>query len=90
MTGAQRRCVNRFVGWPGATGGTEAGHALSWAGHTAGRDIAEGNIDGGGVIGDNAAPRMAGVAQVVERQVVVLDAVGSSPIARPIPASSVL
>lgn|GEM_PF-1713663 len=26
---------------------------------------------------------MAGVAQLVERQVVVLDAVGSSPIARP-------
>ena len=26
---------------------------------------------------------MAGVAQMVERQVVVLDAVGSSPIARP-------
>ena len=42
------------------------------------------SIDGSGVIGHNAAPRMAGVAQVVERQVVVLDAVGSSPIARPI------
>ena len=37
------------------------------------------------MIGDNAAPRMAGVAQMVERQVVVLDAVGSSPIARPNP-----
>ena len=29
-------------------------------------------------------PWMAGVAQLVERQVVVLDAVGSSPIVRPI------
>ena len=71
-------------GWPDEAGCTAAGHALSPAGHMAGKNLAEGNIDGGGVIGDNAAPRMAGVAQVVERQVVVLDAVGSNPIARPI------
>lgn len=35
----------------------------------------------------NRAPWMAGVAQLVERQVVVLDAVGSSPIVRPIQLS---
>jgi hypothetical protein len=78
-----------LAGWPGEAGCPAAGHTLSPAGHLARRNLAEGNIDGGGVIGDNAAPRMAGVAQVVERQVVVLDAVGSSPIARPIPAPSV-
>lgn len=44
-------------------------------------------IDAGRLIGHNAGPRMAGVAQLVERQVVVLDAVGSSPIARPISRS---
>ncbi len=38
------------------------------------------------MIGLNGGAGMAGVAQLVERQVVVLDAVGSSPIARPIPA----
>ncbi len=47
---------------------------------------AQRGVDGDRVIGDNAAPRMAGVAQMVERQVVVLDAVGSSPIARPNPS----
>ena len=31
----------------------------------------------------NAAPWMADVAQLVERQVVVLDVVGSKPIVRP-------
>ncbi len=41
-------------------------------------------LDGSGGSGLNRAPWMAGVAQLVERQVVVLDAVGSSPIARPI------
>ncbi len=30
------------------------------------------------------APWMAGIAQLVERQVVVLDVTGSSPVARPI------
>jgi len=30
MTGAQRRCVNRFAGWPGATGGTEAQLRRIW------------------------------------------------------------
>ncbi len=45
------------------------------------------NIDGTRQMGLHRAPWMAGVAQLVERQVVVLDAVGSSPIARPIPFS---
>ena len=31
----------------------------------------------------HAAPWMAGIAQLVERQVVVLDVTGSSPVARP-------
>ena len=43
-----------------------------------------GDLDEATSTGLNRAPWMAGVAQVVERQVVVLDAVGSSPIARPI------
>ena len=38
----------------------------------------------GRVKGLNAAPRMAGIAQLAERQVVVLDVTGSSPVARPI------
>ena len=42
------------------------------------------NLDDHASTGLNRAPWMAGVAQLVERQVVVLDAVGSSPIARPI------
>ncbi len=44
------------------------------------------NLDGGSRMGLNYPPWMAGVAQLVERQVVVLDAVGSSPIARPNPS----
>lgn len=35
--------------------------------------------------GLNAAPRMADIAQLVERQVVVLDVTGSSPVVRPNP-----
>ena len=35
--------------------------------------------------GLKAAPRMADIAQLVERQVVVLDVTGSSPVVRPIP-----
>jgi hypothetical protein len=42
------------------------------------------NLDDHASTSLNRAPWMAGVAQLVERQVVVLDAVGSSPIARPI------
>ena len=42
-------------------------------------------VDDGRVKGLNAAPRMAGIAQLAERQVVVLDVTGSSPVARPIP-----
>ena len=38
--------------------------------------------------GLNAAPRMADIAQLVERQVVVLDVTGSSPVVRPIPGFS--
>ena len=41
-------------------------------------------VDGSRVKGLNARPRMAGIAQLVERQVVVLDVTGSSPVARPI------
>ena len=45
-----------------------------------------GPVDGPGGIGvDRASTGMAGVAQMVERQVVVLDVTGSSPVARPIP-----
>jgi hypothetical protein len=42
------------------------------------------NLDDHASTSLHRAPWMAGVAQLVERQVVVLDAVGSSPIARPI------
>lgn len=38
---------------------------------------------GAGRVAGRRTASMAGVAQLVERQVVVLDAVGSSPIARP-------
>ncbi len=44
---------------------------------------ADRGVDAARPIRQNPRPRMAGVAQLVERQVVVLDAVGSSPIARP-------
>jgi hypothetical protein len=37
--------------------------------------------------GLHGAPWMAGIAQLVERQVVVLDVTGSSPVARPTPLS---
>ncbi len=49
-----------------------------------GADLMRRNLDADAATGLNRAPWMAGVAQLVERQVVVLDAVGSSPIARPI------
>ena len=42
------------------------------------------NLDAGGATGLHRAPWMAGIAQLVERQVVVLDVTGSSPVARPI------
>ena len=42
-------------------------------------------VDGCRLTGLKPAPRMAGIAQLVERQVVVLDVTGSSPVARPIP-----
>ena len=42
------------------------------------------NLDGHGATGLHRAPWMAGIAQLVERQVVVLDVTGSSPVARPI------
>ena len=38
--------------------------------------------------GLHRAPWMAGIAQLVERQVVVLDVTGSSPVARPIPSAA--
>lgn len=41
------------------------------------------NIDEAMPTGLHAAPWMAGIAQLVERQVVVLDVTGSSPVARP-------
>jgi hypothetical protein len=41
------------------------------------------NLDEGGATGLHRAPWMAGIAQLVERQVVVLDVTGSSPVARP-------
>jgi hypothetical protein len=41
------------------------------------------NLDGDGATGLHRAPWMAGIAQLVERQVVVLDVTGSSPVARP-------
>ncbi len=41
------------------------------------------NLDAHGASGLHRAPWMAGIAQLVERQVVVLDVTGSSPVARP-------
>ena len=41
------------------------------------------NLDGQAATGLHRAPWMAGIAQLVERQVVVLDVTGSSPVARP-------
>ena len=41
------------------------------------------NLDGPLPTGLHRAPWMADVAQLVERQVVVLDVVGSKPIVRP-------
>ena len=41
------------------------------------------NLDGHAGTGLHRAPWMAGIAQLVERQVVVLDVTGSSPVARP-------
>jgi hypothetical protein len=46
------------------------------------------NLDGGRGTGLHRAPWMAGIAQLVERQVVVLDVTGSSPVARPSVASA--
>jgi hypothetical protein len=40
-------------------------------------------VDGDWPGGLHRAPWMAGIAQLVERQVVVLDVTGSSPVARP-------
>ena len=47
--------------------------------------ISAGRVDDEWGKGINAAPRMADIAQLVERQVVVLDVTGSSPVVRPIP-----
>ena len=47
-------------------------------GHHPGR-----NLDEAMATGLHAPPWMAGIAQLVERQVVVLDVTGSSPVARP-------
>jgi hypothetical protein len=41
------------------------------------------NLDEHTPTGLHGAPWMAGIAQLVERQVVVLDVTGSSPVARP-------
>ena len=41
------------------------------------------NLDEHPASGLHRAPWMAGIAQLVERQVVVLDVTGSSPVARP-------
>ena len=41
------------------------------------------NVDGHRATSLHGAPWMAGIAQLVERQVVVLDVTGSSPVARP-------
>jgi hypothetical protein len=46
-------------------------------------NAAKRTIDGAPLGGLHRAPWMADVAQLVERQVVVLDVVGSKPIVRP-------
>ncbi len=43
------------------------------------------NVDVDMVTGLHRAAWMAGIAQLAERQVVVLDVAGSSPVARPTP-----
>ena len=64
---------------PAATHGAGRGAA----GQNEIRQILTRNIDVDMPTGLHAAPWMAGIAQLVERQVVVLDVTGSSPVARP-------
>jgi hypothetical protein len=60
-----------------ATGGTAGGRMVMFG------PAGQANLDGDRATGLHRAPWMAGIAQLVERQVVVLDVTGSSPVARP-------
>ena len=67
---------------PRSLSGVPRSGATWWG---SGRSLDRTRVDDGRVKGLNAHPRMAGIAQLAERQVVVLDVTGSSPVARPIP-----
>jgi len=76
--GARPLCPFRVLqaGYAAGRGGGPAGPALPGAaGH--------GTVDGGGLNAVNPASAVADVAQLVERQVVVLDVAGSRPVVRP-------